>query len=78
MDEDRDPSFSGGPPDMFIRGDDAAAKETVTEILTQLGWSTIDIGGIEGARLLEPLCLLWVAYGVRTGSWHHAFKLLRQ
>lgn len=72
-----DPSFPGGPPDMFICGDDAAAKQGVTEILTQFGWSTIDIGGIEGARLLEPLCLLWVGYGVRTGSWHHAFKLLR-
>lgn len=70
------PSLPGGPPDMFICGNDAAAKRTVTELLTQLGWPAIDIGGIEGARVLEPLCILWVMYGARTGTWTHAFKLL--
>jgi len=72
------PKFPGGPPDMFICGNDAAAKKTVTDLLTVFGWNTIDIGGIEGARLLEPLCILWVAYGLRTNSWDHAFKLLRK
>ncbi|HEX5725247.1 MAG TPA: NADPH-dependent F420 reductase [Longimicrobiaceae bacterium] len=72
------PDFPCGPPDMFICGDDGDAKEVVTRILTDFGWSTIDIGGIEGARLLEPLCILWVEYGVRTGTWDHAFKLLRR
>jgi predicted dinucleotide-binding enzyme len=62
---------------MFIAGNEDAAKAIVTEMLTAFGWSTIDIGGIEGARLLEPLCILWVLYGVRTGTWNHAFKLLR-
>ena len=72
------PDFPGGPPDMFIAGNDAAAKQTVTGILHDFGWSTIDVGGIEGARLLEPLCILWVGYGMRTGTWNHAFKLLRK
>jgi predicted dinucleotide-binding enzyme len=72
------PQFQGGPPDMFICGNDGAAKSAVTEILTAFGWSTIDIGDIEGARLLEPLCILWVLYGLRTNSWDHAFKLLRK
>ena len=71
------PKLPGGPPDMFICGNDEEAKKTVTEILTAFGWSTIDIGGIEGSRLLEPMCILWVVYGVRTNSWNHAFKLLR-
>ncbi len=71
------PKFDGGPPDMFICGNDAAAKQTVTGILKDFGWPAIDIGGIEGSRLLEPLCILWVGYGMRTGTWHHAFKLLR-
>ena len=71
------PALPGGPPDMFIAGNEDAAKAIVTDILTAFGWSTIDIGGIEGARLLEPLCILWVLYGVRTGTWNHAFKLLR-
>jgi predicted dinucleotide-binding enzyme len=72
------PSFPGGPPDMFICGNDDAAKATVTTVLRDFGWPTIDIGNIEGARLLEPMCILWVAYGVRTGTWNHAFKMLRK
>jgi predicted dinucleotide-binding enzyme len=72
------PDFPGGPPDMFICGNDDAAKRTVTEILTDFGWPTLDIGGIEGSRLLEPLCLLWVGYAFRTGTRNHAFKLLRK
>lgn len=72
------PDFPGGPPDMFIAGNDAAAKEIVTRILSDFGWATIDEGSIEGARLLEPLCILWVGYGMRTGTWNHAFKLLRK
>jgi len=71
------PQFEGGPPDMFIAGNDDDAKKTVVGILTQFGWPAIDIGGIEGARLLEPLCILWVVCGMRSGAWHHAFKLLR-
>src|SRR5713226_5088736 len=72
------PQFPCGPPDMFICGNDGGAKTTVTGILTAFGWNTIDIGGIEGARLLEPLCILWVLYGVRTNTWNHAFKLLKK
>jgi 8-hydroxy-5-deazaflavin:NADPH oxidoreductase len=72
------PSFPGGPPDMFICGNDADAKKVVVEILADFGWPTTDVGGIEGARLLEPLCILWVGYGIRTGTWSHAFKLLRK
>ncbi|HXO40725.1 MAG TPA: NAD(P)-binding domain-containing protein [Thermoanaerobaculia bacterium] len=72
------PQFPDGPPDMFICGNDAEAKRVVTELCTELGWPAIDIGGIEGARLLEPLCLLWVGYAIRTGSGNHAFKLLRR
>jgi len=72
------PSFPGGPPDMFICGNDAAAKEAVTALLTSLGWPATDIGGIDGARLLEPLCLLWVTYGARTGGWNHALKMLKK
>ncbi len=72
------PQFPGGPPDMFICGNDAAAKQTVTEICTAFGWPVIDIGGIEGARLLEQLAMLWITCAIRWGSWNHAFKLLRK
>ncbi len=72
------PQFPGGPPDMFICGNDPEAKRVVTGLLAAFGWPAIDIGGIEGARVLEPLCLLWVGYAMRHGSANHAFKLLRR
>ena len=72
------PDFPGGPPSMWIAGNDADAKKIVTDILTKFGWDTIDTGGIEGARLLEPLCILWVDYAMRHKGWNHAFKLLRK
>jgi len=72
------PDFPGGPPDMFFCGNDASAKGTVEKILADFGWASIDIGGIEGARLLEPMCILWVLYGLRGGGWDHAFRLLRK
>src|SRR5918994_3097564 len=73
------PDFPGGPPTMFICGNDEQAKKMVTEsILNPFGWETIDIGGIEGARLLEPLAMLWITHYFRTGTGDHAFKLLRK
>ena len=71
------PDFTCGPPTMFICGDDEKAKKMVIEtILTPFGWETIDIGGIEGARLLEPLAMLWILHYFRTNNGNHAFKLL--
>ncbi len=72
-----DPAFPGGPPDMFICGNDETAKHAVTGILHDFGWGTIDLGGIERSRYLEPMCLVWVLYGMRGNGWNHAFKMLR-
>lgn len=73
------PDFPGGPPTMFICGNDEQAKKMVTEsILTPFGWEIVDIGGLEGARLLEPLAMLWITHYFRTGTGDHAFKLLKK
>jgi predicted dinucleotide-binding enzyme len=72
------PQLPGGPPDMFIAGNDAAAKQSVTDILKSFGWSVIDLGGIDASRYLEPLAMVWILYGIRTNTWNHAFKLLRK
>ncbi|HET6799388.1 MAG TPA: hypothetical protein VFH25_02390 [Nitrososphaeraceae archaeon] len=73
------PDFQGGPPTMFVCGNDNDAKKTVVDsILTPFGWETIDIGGIEGSRFLEPLAMLWIIYYFRTNTGNHAFKLLRK
>jgi predicted dinucleotide-binding enzyme len=72
------PDFPGGPPDMFICGNDDEAKKTVTRILAEFGWPAVDIGGIEGARWLEALAMVWISYFFKTGTGNHAFKLLRK
>jgi hypothetical protein len=72
------PKFPGGPPDMFICGNDAAAKRTVAGLLHAFGWPALDIGGIDGARSLEPLCLLWVRTAFALGNFNIAFHLLRR
>jgi predicted dinucleotide-binding enzyme len=70
------PQFKGGPPTMFICGNDEAAKESVRGILDQFGWETADMGPAEAARAIEPLCMLWCIPGFRRNEWSHAFKLL--
>jgi 8-hydroxy-5-deazaflavin:NADPH oxidoreductase len=73
------PTFPGGPPDMYICGNDARAKETVTGILHEFGWpSVLDIGGIEGSRQLEMLCILWVKTALGLQDFEIAFKVLRK
>ena len=70
------PQLAGGPPTMFICGNDAAAKAEVQGILDQFGWGSEDMGGVEAARAIEPLCVLWCIPGFRQNRWRHAFKLL--
>jgi predicted dinucleotide-binding enzyme len=72
-----DPSFSDGEPTMLIAGNDDEAKRIVSDVLADFGWSdTVDIGGIEGSRELEAICIAWVKIGGARGSWDHGFKLL--
>ena len=71
------PNFPGGVPTMFICGNDDSAKKKVTEILTSFGWETEDMGKVEAARAIEPLCILWCIPGFIRNQWSHAFKLLK-
>jgi len=72
------PVFADGKPTMFICGDDEGAKKTVASILDQFGWETADMGGVESARAIEPLCMLWCIPGFLNNQWTHAFRLLRK
>jgi predicted dinucleotide-binding enzyme len=73
-----EPDFGGQIPTMFICGNDVVAKREVEAILGQFGWETADMGNVEAARAIEPLCMLWCIPGLRGGSWTHAFKLLKK
>jgi predicted dinucleotide-binding enzyme len=72
------PDLPGGPPDMFIGGNDADAKKLVSQVCEAFGWGVIDLGGIEASRYLEPMCMAWVLHGVISGTWMHAFKMLHK
>lgn len=56
------PSLVPGDHDVFLSGNDAAAKSKVREVLTQwFGWkSVIDLGDISTARGTEMYLPLWV------------------
>jgi predicted dinucleotide-binding enzyme len=70
------PQYKGGKPTMFICGNDESAKATTAKFLDQFGWECADMGKVESARAIEPLCLLWCALGFTKNEWTHAFKLL--
>ena len=72
------PRFPGGIPEMFLCGNDVDAKKTVGEILSSFGWTPIDAGSIEAARLLEPLSLLGIRLALASGNWNYVFRLIHQ
>jgi predicted dinucleotide-binding enzyme len=72
------PDFPGGPPDMFLCGDNDAAKQKVAAICKDFGWNVIDVGGIDAAHYLEAMCAVWVLSAMKTNAWNQAFKMLKK
>jgi len=72
------PDFNGVKPTMFICGNHEGAKSEVKTILDQFGFDVADMGAVEGARAIEPLCILWCIPGFLSNSWTHAFRLLKR
>ncbi len=52
---------AGQPLDVFIAGDDAEAKTTISQLVTSGGLRAIDAGPLQRARQLEALGLLHIA-----------------
>jgi len=69
----------GGDHDLFVSGNDAAAKARVTELLKQwFGWRTvIDLGDITTARGAEMLLPIWVRLMGALGTPFFNFKIVR-
>ncbi len=72
------PDFGGIKPSMFICGNHQNAKNEVSKILDLFGFEVEDMGGVEAARAIEPLCILWCIPGFLRNDWTHAFKLLKK
>jgi predicted dinucleotide-binding enzyme len=71
------PDLPGGPPDMFVCGDDGQAKKTAAGICREFGWGVVDVGGIGSSHYLEAMCMVWVISGALSGGWTQAFKMLK-
>lgn len=71
------PAFNDGWPTMFICGNDKNAKEEVIATFNGFGWDFEDMGKIEAARAIEPLCVLWCILGFISQNWNYAFHLKR-
>jgi predicted dinucleotide-binding enzyme len=48
-----DPNVNGGHRVLFISGDDADAKKTVSEILEKTGFATVDLGALASGGKLQ-------------------------
>lgn len=62
-------------PTMFLAGDDMAAKEQVSDIVTAFGWEALDNGPLSAARELEAMVAVWIRNSMANGR-DHAFKML--
>jgi len=73
------PGILSEDTDVFICGNDSAAKAKVTEILRWFGWKrVIDLGGIDRARGMEAVLLLWLSLAQKYGFAPFNYKIVRQ
>jgi predicted dinucleotide-binding enzyme len=55
-----DPASAGGPVSIPLAGDSEPAKQRVAELCRGMGLDPIDLGGIENARWIEGMLILWI------------------
>ncbi|MGY3201387.1 NADPH-dependent F420 reductase [Streptomyces sp. TE5632] len=68
---------AGRPLDVFIAGDDEAAKQTVTGLVSSAGLRPLDVGPLRRARELEAFQFLHMASQERLGlNWSSAIAIL--
>jgi predicted dinucleotide-binding enzyme len=75
-----DPARLPDSHEVFVAGDDQAAKEIVRDLLRQFGWPDAnirDLGGIRAARGLEMYLPLWLSLFGTLGTPEFNLKLVR-
>ena len=74
-----DSRYPAGPLVMLVCGEDADAKETVCELAEDIGFASLDAGGIEMSRHLEAFAMLWIRLAYSEGQGpDFAFRLVRR
>ena len=71
--------LAGADHDVFVAGNDAAARDRVTRFLREeFGWRTvIDLGDLTAARGLEMMIMVWVKLWEALGTADFNFKIVR-
>jgi predicted dinucleotide-binding enzyme len=73
------PAHEEGMPDLFVCGNDNAAKEKVKELARAWGWSDfVDMGNIDQAYILEALGMAVIVYSISNNRWTNALKMLKK
>lgn len=73
-----DPAGLGESTTVFVSGDDADAKATVSGLLRELGHTdVIDLGGLDTARGPEMFLALWVRTAIALGGSDFNIKVVR-
>jgi len=63
------PGVAGGPVSVPLSGDDAAAKETIARLVTEIGLAPVDVGPLRTARYTENMALLYVSLLLRGSAY---------
>ncbi|MFJ6062669.1 hypothetical protein ACIQHU_06480 [Streptomyces tendae] len=75
-----DPARVPGEHNVFVAGEDSAAKATVTELIEQFGWpanALLDLGGILGARGVEMYGPFYFAMSAALGTFDFNIAVVR-
>jgi predicted dinucleotide-binding enzyme len=74
-----DPGQAAAPHNLFICGNDGAAKAQVAGLALSLGWPAediLDLGDIAGSRAMEMYLPMWLRLASATGSWQVNVKVV--
>lgn len=61
------PAYGDTAATMMLAGDDDDANATAASIVEAVGFSPLLVGGLDMARLLEPLAKLWITLAMKHG-----------
>lgn len=61
-------TVGGQPVTLLLAGDDARAKETVSQVGASAGYAPVDAGPLRNAALLEAHAVLWIHLALKGGQ----------
>jgi predicted dinucleotide-binding enzyme len=70
------PTVGGVAADGYVAGDDAAAKATILDLVSSIGFRPVDAGSLASARTLEGMAWLNISRNFAGGTWQDAWVLL--